>query len=57
MSGMDMGGMDMSAGSMDMGNGIPSLFYLQKVYWAAVGAVIAAFFLVNAYNKFLCWQR
>jgi len=57
MSGMDMGGMDMGMGGMDMGSGVPSLFYLQQVYWAMVGAVIAAFFLVNVYTKVLCWQR
>lgn len=52
-----MGGMDMSMGDMDMGAGIPGLFYLQKIYWAVVGAAIAAFTLVNVYNWFLCRQR
>lgn len=54
-----MGGMgDMGAGgSMDMGSGVPSLFYLQQMYWAVVGAAIGAFTLVNAYSWFLCWQR
>lgn len=49
--------MDMGAGNMDMGNGVPGLFYLQKMYWAVVGAAIAAFTLVNAYSWFLCWHR
>lgn len=31
-------GMDMSG--MDMGSGIPSLPYLQQMYWAVVGTVI-----------------
>jgi len=57
MSGMDMGSMSMDMGSMSMGAGIPSLDYLTRVYWAAVGAVIAAFFLANVYTKLLCWQR
>ena len=52
---MDMGGMDM--GNMSMGSGIPSLNSLQQIYWAIVGAVIAAFFLANVYVKLLCWQR
>jgi len=47
----------MDMGDMSMGSGIPSLNYLQQVYWAAVGAVIAAFFLANVYTKVLCWQR
>lgn len=54
---MDMGSMSMDMGSMSMGAGIPSLDYLTRVYWAAVGAVIAAFFLANVYTKLLCWQR
>jgi len=57
MGDMDMGSMSMGAGSMSMGPGIPSLFYLQQVYWAFVGAVVAAFFVTNVYTKLLCWQR
>jgi len=49
---MDMGGMNM--GSMDMGS---SSVYYQQIYWACVGAVIGAFFLVNAYSHYLAWQR
>jgi len=57
MSGMDMGGMDMSMGNMSMGNGIPSLFTLEKMYWAVVGSAIGAFTLANVYSWFLYRQR
>lgn len=30
---------------------------LEKVYWAAVGAVIAAFTLGNLYTRYLAWHR
>lgn len=53
MSGMDMGHM----GSMSMGDGVPSLFYLQKMYWAVVGSAIAAGTVVNILNRFLAVQR
>jgi predicted ferric reductase len=54
---MSMGGMDMSMGNVSMGNGIPSPFTFEKMYWAVVGAVIAAFTLVNLYSHFLFRQR
>ncbi|CAD0043965.1 unnamed protein product [Aureobasidium pullulans] len=54
---MSMGGMDMSMGNMSMGNGIPSLFTFERMYWAVVGAAVAAFTLVNLYSWFLCQQR
>ena len=47
---MDMGG-------MSMGDGIPNLFYMQQMYWAAVGTAIAIATAVNIYNKVLCRQR
>ncbi|KAL4898752.1 metalloreductase [Aspergillus ambiguus] len=50
---MDMGPM----GSMSMGDGVPSLFYLQKMYWAVVGSAIAAGTIVNLLNRFLAIQR
>lgn len=50
MSGMDMGG-------MMMGDGVPSPFDMQQMYWAAVGAAIATATAVNIYNKVLCRQR
>jgi predicted ferric reductase len=54
---MDMLGMDMSAGSMSMGAGVPSLFHIQKMYWAFVGAAIAAATATNVINIALCRQR
>ena len=47
----------MEMGSMDMGDGIPNLFYLQRIYWAFVGAVIGCAALVNGLNKMLHRQR
>ncbi|KAL8724771.1 MAG: hypothetical protein Q9181_006683 [Wetmoreana brouardii] len=49
--------MDHGMGGMSMGDGIPSPFYLQKMYWAVVGTVIGCASLVNLYNKFLYRQR
>jgi hypothetical protein len=54
---MDMGGMDMSMGNTSMGNGIPSLFTLEQMYWAVVGSAIGAFTLVNIYSWILFRQR
>lgn len=56
---MKMSAMSMSGGmgSMSMGDGVPSLFYLQKMFWAAVGSAVALATLVNMYNKLLCRQR
>ena len=55
-----MEGMDMAGGAMggaSMGTGIPSLFYMQRMYWAAIGAAIAIATLVNLLNKALLRQR
>ncbi|KAJ5194360.1 Riboflavin synthase-like beta-barrel [Penicillium cf. griseofulvum] len=52
---MSMG--DMPAGSMSMGNGVPSLFTLQKMYWAVVGSVIGAATLVNVLDRVLAGHR
>ena len=59
MSDTNMGGDtdDMDMGSMSMGPGIPDLFYLQKMFWAVIGAAIALATLVNMYNKLLLRQR
>ena len=54
MAGMSMGG---GMGSMSMGDGVPSLFYMQKMYWAAVGTAIATATAVNIYHKALCRHR
>lgn len=52
---MEMSGMSM--GGMSMGDGVPSLFYMQQMYWAVVGTAIATATAVNIYNKALCRQR
>lgn len=44
-------------GHMSMGNGVPGLFYLQKMYWAVVGSAIAAGTVINVLNRFLAYQR
>ena len=36
-----LGGMDMGMASISMGDGVPGLVYLQKMYWAIIGAAIA----------------
>ena len=50
---MSMSGM----GSMSMGDGVPGLFYLQKMYWAVIGSAIAAGTVINILNRFLACQR
>ena len=52
---MSMG--DMPMGDMSMGNGVPGLFYLQKMYWAVVGSAIAAATVVHVLDRFLARQR
>ena len=56
---MQMSGKTMSGemGGMSMVSGRPDLVYLQKSFWAAVGAAIALATVVNIYNKFLYRQR
>ncbi|KAL9125378.1 MAG: hypothetical protein Q9217_005413 [Psora testacea] len=57
---MDMEGMGMSGGgmgSMSMGDGLPNLFYMQKMYWAVVGAAIGVATLANILNNILLRQR
>ncbi|KAK5065289.1 hypothetical protein LTR84_001127 [Exophiala bonariae] len=49
------GGMDM--GSMGTSSGVPGYFYMQKMYWAAIGAVIAFAALINLLDIILLWQR
>ena len=50
---MSMSGM----GHMSMGDGVPGLFYLQKMYWAVVGSAIAAATVVNVIDRLLAWSR
>lgn len=40
-----------------MGDGVPGLFYIQKMYWAVIGSAIAAATVANAINRFLAYQR
>lgn len=47
---------DEPMGSMSIG-GVPSLFYLQKIYWIIVGSVLAAATLVNLLNRLLAQHR
>jgi hypothetical protein len=54
---MSMGGGDGNMGNTSMGNGVPSLFYLQQMFWVIVGAAIACATVVNVYNKMLLRQR
>ncbi len=56
MSGMSMGE-DGSMGNMSIGNGVPSSFFLQQMFWAAVGAAMSCATAVNVYNKLLWRQR
>lgn len=44
-------------GDMVMGEGVPDVFFLQKVYWTLIGAAIAFATLVNVLNKVLAAQR
>jgi predicted ferric reductase len=53
--GDDMDGMDM--GSMGTSNGVPGSFYMQQMFWAVIGAVVAFAALINLVDKILLWQR
>ncbi|KAL8909365.1 MAG: hypothetical protein Q9171_005053 [Xanthocarpia ochracea] len=46
-----------SSHSMSMGEGVPSLSYLQTMYWAVVGTAIGCGTFVNIYDKALYRQR
>lgn len=50
-------GSDSGMGTMDMGSGVPGLFYMATMYWAVVGAAIAFAACVNILNKVLAIQR
>ena len=50
MGGMDMSGMDMSNGSVDV-------LWVPQVYWIIIGSVIAACSAVNLLNYVLFRQR
>ena len=51
---MDMAG---GMGDMYMGSGVPDLFYLQKMFWAVIGAAIACATVVHFLDVVLFWQR
>ncbi|PLB39019.1 ferric reductase family protein [Aspergillus candidus] len=44
-------------GHMSMGDDVPDLFHLQRMYWAVVGSAIAAATVVNILNRCLAYQR
>lgn len=44
-------------GGISTGNGALNLFYVQKMYWAVLGAAIAFATLINVLNKVLALQR
>ncbi|KAH6679713.1 metalloreductase [Halenospora varia] len=44
-------------GSMVMAAGVPGLFWMQQIFWAFVGAAIAAATVANVINKVLYHQR
>jgi len=46
----------MSMGT-DMGSSVPSMFDLQKMFWAVVGAAIGCATFINVYNQLLYRQR
>ncbi|KAL9118047.1 MAG: hypothetical protein Q9187_005410 [Circinaria calcarea] len=49
--------MDMGSMGVSMGNGVPTLAYMQKMYWAAAGAVVAFATIVNVLSKAIFRQR
>ncbi len=44
-------------GATSTGNGLPNLFYVQKMYWVVLGAAVAVATLINVLNKVLALQR
>lgn len=44
-------------GSSPMADGLPDLFYVQKIYWIVLGVAIACGTLVNVLNKLLALER
>ena len=48
---------DVSGGMMSMGAGVPSLFYMQQIFWAFIGAAIGVAALANLLNHILYRQR
>jgi len=44
-------------GGTSVESGVPDLFYIQRMYWAVIGAAIAFAALINVTNKVLALQR
>ena len=44
-------------GSSPMADGVPDLFYVQRMYWVVLGAAIAFGTLINVLNKLLALER
>ena len=44
-------------GSMSMGDGVPNLFYMQRIYWIIIGAAVGVATFVNLFNTILLRQR
>lgn len=42
---------------MGAGAGVPTLFYMQGIFWAFIGSTIGVFVLVNIINKIICYNR
>jgi predicted ferric reductase len=47
----------MSGGMMTMGAGVPSLFYMQQIFWAFVGSAIGVAAFANLLNQIIYRQR
>lgn len=53
----DHSSMDMSMGSMSIGNGIPPLIEFPKIYLGIVGGVVGIAAIANLTNIIICRQR
>lgn len=49
--------MDSMGGMMTMAPGVPSLFYMQQIFWAFVGTAIGVATIANVLNRILYHQR
>lgn len=46
-----------SMGNMSMGNGMPSMFTLQEIYWVVVGNAVGLAALINIVNRLIARHR
>lgn len=44
-------------GGISTADGVPDNFYMQRMYWAVVGAAVVFATVVNVLNKILAWER